>query len=82
MGIEKKQWIGWVITIILAVIAAVASSSGRIATNENKVEQCEKNIETIKNIQESQYEKINEKLDWLIIEVTALKVEIKHKKDK
>jgi TolA-binding protein len=82
MSIDKKQWIGWALTILLAVIAAVASSSGRIATTENSVANCEKRIDKKESIDREQYEKINEKLDKLIIEVTELRIEIKHKQDK
>jgi len=82
MSIEKKQWIGWALTIILAVVAAVASSSSRISTTENKIITCEKQIEKTETLQRIQYDKINEKLDKLLIEVTELKTEIKYKKDK
>ena len=82
MSENKKQWIGWALTILLAVITAVASSSGRISKAENNTEQCEKRVDKIECTQKEQYEKINEKLDKLLIEVTALKTELKYKKDK
>jgi len=82
MSEQKKQWIGWILTIVLAVIAAVGTSSGRISTMENKCEENEKKIDKIENCQQKQNEKINEKLDRLLIEVTELRIEIKHKKDR
>jgi len=82
MSEQKKQWIGWALTIVLTVISAVSISSGTSAKNSEKLTNCEKRIEKIEIKQECQFEKVSNKLDCLLIAVTELRIEIKHKKDR
>jgi len=48
MSEQKKQWIGWALTIVLAVIGAVATSSGRMSSMEIKFQTHEQQIIELK----------------------------------
>jgi len=74
----KKQVIGWILTIILAIIGAIATSSSRLATCEVKEAKNEEDIRRMEN----QYNIINQKLDNLLIKTTSIETKLEAKKDK
>lgn len=82
MSIKSTQWVGWGLTIVLAAMAAVGSSSRMSARNTEKISTCEKRIDKIEIKQECQFEKVNNKLDCLLVKVIELKMEMPHKQDK
>lgn len=75
---EISKWVGWLLTVVISLVAAVAASSARVATLEEKACINAKNIERLENSQTAQFSEINRKLDLLLIQGTQNETEIKN----
>jgi predicted ArsR family transcriptional regulator len=74
--IEPKEWIGWSLTIIISILAAWMSMSGRVYGTESQLNVLEKRIEIMERSYDRQVE-INEKLDEQYNKIITTLTEIK-----
>lgn len=74
--IEPKEWIGWGLTIIISILAAWMSMSGRVYSTESQLNVLEKRIEIMERSYDRQVE-INEKLDDQYNQIITTLTEIK-----